>query len=43
MFCKIPWHKIVPSASETPSWRATSRNNIVQTDGKLALNLARHS
>ncbi len=32
MLCKIPWHKIVPGASETASWRATSRNNIVQTD-----------
>lgn len=34
MFCKIPWHKIVPSASETARWRATSRSNIVQTDDR---------
>lgn len=32
MFCKMPWHKIVPGASETASWRATSGNKIMQTD-----------
>lgn len=32
IFCKIPWHKIVPGASETAGCRATSRNNITQPD-----------
>lgn len=35
MFCKISWHKIVPDASETASWRATSGNKIMQTDASL--------
>lgn len=34
IFCKIPLHKIVPGVSETASWRATSRNKIMQTNAK---------